>query len=278
MFIGSEHDKRACHLPKSEIVSQQDGEMMTGIKKMVGTNILQNVKVSVVIPALNEAKNLPYVLPKIPKDVYEVVLVDGRSADETVAVARRFWPEVRIVTQRGKGKGDALQAGFQAARGDIIVMLDADGSTDPAEIPLFVGALAGGADFAKGSRFLHGGGTSDMPVHRRLGNWALTSVVRLIFGGKFTDLCYGYNAFWRAVLPALALDVDGFEIETCMNIRALRCGLSIVEVPSFEAERVHGIGYLRTIPDGWRVLKTILRERQQKGKDEAYLSETQVIA
>jgi hypothetical protein len=222
--------------------------------------------ISVVIPTLNEAENLPHVLPYIPEMVDEIILVDGRSTDGTPDVARRLCPEVRVVEERTPGKGAALQAGFAAASGDIIVMLDADGSTDPREIPLFVGALLAGADFVKGSRFIQGAGTADMPVHRRLGNLGFVWAVRLLFGGSFSDLCYGYNAFWKHVVPRLELSGDGFEIETEMNIRALTAGLKVAEVPSFEALRVHGIGRLRTIPDGWRVLKTIVRERIRCGR------------
>jgi glycosyltransferase involved in cell wall biosynthesis len=218
--------------------------------------------ISVIVPALNEAGNLPHVLARIPPDVLEVLLVDGYSTDDTVAVASGLLPSIRIVQQEGRGKGAALRTGFAAARGDIIVMLDADGSTDPAEIPAFIHALtAGGADFAKGSRFKRGGGTADMPLHRRLGNGAFVLIVRALFGGDYTDLCYGYNAFWRRVVPLLALDGDGFEIETMMNVRALKVGLKVIEVPSFESRRVYGQGRLRTIPDGMRVLRTILRER-----------------
>lgn len=217
-------------------------------------------KISVVIPTLNEEKNLRHILPNIKQWVDEVLVVDGHSKDNTVNVARELCPDVRIVMQKGRGKGDALRAGFAAATGDIIVMLDADGSTDPSEIPIFVGALLSGADFAKGSRFLQGGGTEDMPLYRKLGNWSFVLMVRMLFGGKYTDLCYGYNAFWKGVLPVLDLDCNGFEIETLMNVRALKAGLKIIEVPSFEAARIHGNSNLRTIPDGWRVLKTIFRE------------------
>lgn len=223
---------------------------------------LQQQRVTVVIPALNEAENLPHVLPRIPNWVHEVILVDGHSVDDTVAVARQLLPTIRIVAQEGRGKGAALRSGFAAATGEIIVMLDADGSTDPGEIPAFVGALLCGADFVKGSRFLQGGGTADMPHHRRLGNAAFVHTVRLLFGGRYSDLCYGYNAFWTRVLPQLQLNGDGFEIETMMNVRALRAGLKVAEVPSFEAARVYGEGRLRTFPDGWRVLKTIYRERR----------------
>jgi len=222
----------------------------------------QNHRISVIVPALNEAENLPHVLPLIPHWVDEVILVDGNSVDDTVAVARKLLPSIRVVTQQRRGKGAALQSGFAAATGDIIVMLDADGSTDPREIPAYIGPLLSGADFAKGSRFLQGGGTADMSLHRRLGNLGFVYMVRIFFGGQYTDLCYGYNAFWKRVLPVLSLSGDGFEIETVMNVRALRAKLKIAEVPSFEAPRVHGEGRLRTFPDGWRVLKAIMHERR----------------
>ncbi len=225
------------------------------------TNGEQQPTISVVIPTLNEAQNLPHVLPYIPDWVHEVIVVDGHSTDNTVEVAQNLRQDVRLVMQRGRGKGAALRSGFEAATGDIIVMLDADGSTNPGEIPAFVGALLSGADFVKGSRFLQGGGTSDMPLYRKLGNWGLTMTVRLFFGGNYSDLCYGYNAFWKRVLPTLGLDSDGFEIETLMNVRALRGGLKIAEVASFEADRIFGSSHLRTFPDGWRVLKTILKEK-----------------
>lgn len=218
------------------------------------------LRVSVVIPTLNEALNLPHVLPRIPTWVYEVLIVDGRSTDDTVAVARRLLPTVRIVEESRPGKGRALRSGFAAATGDVIVMLDADGSTDPGEIAAFVRSLVAGAEFAKGSRFLTGGGTADMSLHRKIGNAAFVALVRLLFGGEFTDLCYGYNAFWAWIVPFLNLDGDGFEIETMMNVRALQIGLSIAEVPSFEAERLHGTSNLNTVRDGLRVVRTILRE------------------
>lgn len=217
--------------------------------------------VTAVIPALNEGLNLPFVLPKLEGLVDEVIIVDGLSTDDTIEVARRLRTDVRIVHEERLGKGAALRRGFAEARGDIIVALDADGSTDPHEIPGFVGLLLAGFDFVKGSRFLHGAGTSDMPWIRKLGNAALTRLVRLLFGGRYTDLCYGYNAFWADVLPLLALDADGFEVETVMNIRALRADLKVAEMASFEAKRLHGEAKLRALPDGWRVAKTILRER-----------------
>jgi glycosyl transferase family 2 len=224
------------------------------------------VSVSVIIPALNESRNLAHVLPRIPTWVDEVVLVDGGSEDGTVEVALALLPDIRVVRELRPGKGVALQSGFRAARGDIIVTLDADGSTDPAEIPAFVGSLLAGADFAKGSRFAQGGGTRDMEFLRLAGNWGLRMLVRIGFGGRYSDLCYGYNAFWRRVLPILEGDADGFEIETLMNVRALAAGLRVAEVASHEAPRIHGQSHLSTFRDGFRVLRTILRERRSRRK------------
>ncbi len=214
-------------------------------------------RVSVVVPARNEAANLPHVLPHIPPWVHEVILVDGHSRDDTVEAARRILPGIRVVHQVGRGKGDALRIGFAACTGDVIVMIDADGSTDPREIGRFVEALEGGADFAKGSRFCTKGGSADITRLRGAGNGGLNLLVNTLFGTHFTDLCYGYNAFWRYSLDCFEVDCSGFEVETLINLRAHKANLRIVEVPSFEHQRIHGTSNLNTFRDGGRVLRTI---------------------
>jgi glycosyltransferase involved in cell wall biosynthesis len=225
---------------------------------------LADETVSVVIPALNEADNLAYVLPRIPPWVHQVVLVDDHSTDDTVQVAQALLPNITVVRNiRPRGKGNALRSGFEATTGSIIVQLDADGSEAPEEIPLFVGAILAGADYAKGSRFAYGGGTSDMTDLRKWGNKGFVMLVWALYGIRFTDLCYGYNAFRRVVVDMLVPDGEGFEIEAVLNLRSVACGLKIAEVPSFEAPRVNGEGRLLTFPDGWRVLKTIVRERSR---------------
>ncbi len=216
--------------------------------------------VSVVIPALNEEESIDWVLEQIPHWVSEVVLVDGLSTDRTEAVARSLRPDIVVVHQHERGKGAALRAGFAAARGEVIVMLDADGSTDPRELETFIEALRAGADFVKGSRALDGGGSIDLTMLRRAGNHGFVRLVNLLYGSRFTDLCYGYCAFWRHHLDALALTADGFEIETQLVLNAIKAGLKIGEVPSFELARRGGSSNLRAFRDGRSVLKTILRE------------------
>ena len=235
------------------------------------------VKVSVVIPARNEAHNLPHVLTALPVGLHEVILVDGHSKDDTIGVASRTRPDVKIVQQTRSGKGNALTCGLAAVTGDIVVMLDADGSADPGEIPAFVAALLAGAEFAKGTRFARGGYSHDITRFRRAGNAGLNHLVNILFRTHYTDLCYGYNAFRVHLIPLLDLPPvqtagdlpagmqwgDGFEIETLINVRAARSGARITEVGSTELRRLHGASNLKAVPDGIRVLRTILAERRR---------------
>lgn len=218
-----------------------------------------NLRVSVVIPARNEAKSLPHVLPRLPRWVHEVILVDGLSVDDTSRVARLQLPAIRIVEQTGKGKGNALREGFLNCTGDIVVALDADGSMDPLEMDRYVELIAMGFDYVKGSRMLPGGSSEDLTGIRRIGNWMFRTLTNLMTGSRYSDLCYGYFAFRRGTVDALDLRGDGFEIETEINIRAHKAGLRIAEVPSVEAERRHGASQLSAVKDGFRILFTILR-------------------
>jgi glycosyl transferase family 2 len=244
-----------------EVVQDLDDvQIIADPVRVISDSLLSLARVSVVIPTLNEADNLPHVFARMPSAAFEVILVDGNSTDGTVEVAKGLWPDLKVITQTGKGKGNALTSGFWAATGDIVVMLDGDGSSDPAEIPRFVAALLAGADFAKGSRFIAGGGSADITMLRRVGNWVLAKVVNGIWGGQYSDLCYGYNAFWRRCLPFITPDCEGFEVETLINIRASRACLKIHEVPSFEHDRRHGVSNLNARRDGMRVLRTIISE------------------
>jgi hypothetical protein len=217
-------------------------------------------RVTVVIPAKDEARNVAWVLRRLPPGIDEVILVDGASTDDTVAVARAVRPDIVIAAERAPGKGAAMRTGMDLAQGDIIVTIDADGSMDPAELDRYI-RCAHDVDLVKGSRFADDGGTEDMSAIRRLGNAVLLWLVNVLYGARLTDLCYGYCAVRRSALPALALRCDGFEIETEMTVRALRAGLRVGEVPSFELPRRYGTSHLRAFTDGWRVLVTLLVNR-----------------
>jgi glycosyltransferase involved in cell wall biosynthesis len=215
--------------------------------------------VSVVIPAMNEERNIAWVLERVPPYVDEVLLVDGHSTDDTVPVARQVRPDVRVVPQRGCGKGAAMRTGFEAAVGDYVVVLDADGSMDPGEIDYYVAALDEGYDLVKGSRQLPGSGSLDLTPVRRWGNHVLVATVNMTWGSEFTDLCYGYLAFRRNRLDELALTGRGFEIETEIALNAIHAGLRIAEVPTIELLRHYGTSHLHAWRDGRRILGYMTR-------------------
>lgn len=216
--------------------------------------------VSLVIPAKDEARNVAWVLRRLPAGIDEVILVDGHSTDDTVAVARAVCEGIIVAEEQGPGKGAAMRTGMELASGEVIVLIDADGSMDPRELHRYVEA-ARDCDLVKGSRFAGRGGSDDISFVRRLGNRVLLGLVNVLYGATLTDLCYGFCAVRRSALPILALRADGFEIETEMTARALRTGLRVGEVPSFEAPRRYGESHLRTVRDGFRVLRTLLVER-----------------
>jgi hypothetical protein len=146
-----------------------------------------------------------------------------------------------------------------------------------------VNALKEGADFAKGSRFMPGAGSSDISRVRQMGNYWLNKAVNLLYGTRYTDLCYGYNAFRRECLSVINLDPggdggaelgtmlwgDGFEVETLINVRIAKAGLHVFEVPSFERSRYFGTSNLNAFSDGMRVLRTIHVERKQGARRQA---------
>lgn len=218
------------------------------------------VKVSVIICTLNEAENLPHVLPEIPDWVDEVLIVDGGSTDGTIDLALKIRPEVQILSQPGRGKGDALQFGVRRASGDIIATLDADGETDPSELPSFVEAVQKGYDFAKGSRLVRGR-PRRMPLYRWIGNKVLVLTFNLLYGTRFTDICSGYTAFRKPSFLRLELTYDNCEMEQQMLARARKSGMAIVEVPHFSDGRIAGASKVSAIKQGLIDWLVIIKER-----------------
>jgi len=217
-------------------------------------------RISVVICTLNEEDNLPKVLPKIPRWVDEIILVDGHSTDNTVKVAQTLRPDAKIFLQTGKGKGDALKYGFQRATGDIIVTLDADGATNSEEMHSFIDVLMRGYDFAKGTRLKYGR-PSHMKWHRWFGNKLLVIAANLLFGSNYTDICSGYNAFWKRSLKRLVLYSNGFEMEQELNVKVRKAGLKVMEIPYAYEIRQSGASKVRDFRQGIRDLMLIIATR-----------------
>jgi len=219
-----------------------------------------NPRLSLVICTLNEASNVEAILTKIPDYIYEVILVDGHSSDGTVDIARKIFPRARIFYQPGKGKGDALKCGYKNATGDIIITLDADGATDPALIPEFIQPLMQGYDFVKGSRFLHGPPLKMSFVHK-FGNWVLTTTANILYRAKYTDICSGYNAFWKKSIDKIKLENDGFEMEQEFNVKIKKAGLKVTEVYCLDKGRIGGRTKVSTVKQGLKDWWIIIKER-----------------
>jgi len=218
--------------------------------------------VSIVIPTKNEEKNIGYVLRDIKKFFkgkgikYEVIVVDGYSKDKTVEIAKKFGAKVLFDKY---GKGSALIKGMKEAKGDIIISMDADCSNRVSELELLISGINAGYDVCMGSRFLQGGGTGDMPLIRKIGNKFFVLLVDLFYHANYSDLCYGYRSFRKSAIKKLKLEEKGFGIETEISIKAIKKKLKVLEIPSFEKPRKFGKGHLKTIKDGFVILKVILK-------------------
>ncbi len=216
--------------------------------------------VSIVMPTINERLNIKEVLPKIPEFVDEIIIVDGCSTDGTVEEIRKYRSDAKIFIEKPLGKGIALRRGFEEASGDLIIMMDADGSNDVKELPLLMEPVLNGYDVTKASRFLPGGGSDDFTPFRRFGNSVFVKMVNTLYGSKYTDLCYGFRAFKKDALKKIHLKTNGFEVETEQSILIAKAGLKIKEVPSFELMRKNGNSNLHAFRDGLKILKTIIKE------------------
>ncbi len=216
--------------------------------------------VTVLICALNEEENLPHVLPRIPRWVDEVLLVDGHSRDHTIEVARSLRPGIRVVPQPDRGKGDALKYGVEEARGEIVVTLDADGETNPEDIGRFIAPLLEGFDFVKGTR-LADGRPKRMVWYRYLGNKVLTTTANLLYRTKYTDICSGFNAFKRSAFQSLGLRRDGFEMEQEMLVKIKKSGLRVLEIAHEDRGRMGSVSKVSFLKQGLIDWLVIIRER-----------------
>ena len=224
--------------------------------------MLRTTGVSIVIPTWNEESNIGKVIREVKRLLerygypYEVIIVDRYSADRTVRVARSLGARVLYDTA---GKGAALIKGFKAARHKVVISMDADLSNRPNELLLLIAGIEAGYEICAGSRFLTGGGSDDMPWHRKAGNKFFVTLVNLMYRSRYTDMCYGYRSFTSGALRRLGLVEKGFGIETEINIKAAKKQMRVLEVPSFEKPRAKGAGKLHTWRDGYAILRVIIK-------------------
>jgi glycosyltransferase involved in cell wall biosynthesis len=228
----------------------------------VAGHVSQEPLVSVVLPCLNEEKAIGSCIQAIQRTFAsagidgEIVVCDNGSTDASVSIAERMG--ARVVHQPLRGYGNAYLMGFASARGRYFVMGDADDTYDFTMIPEFVDALDGGGyQFVTGSRYLGGGDANITALHRYFGNPALTRILNLLFGTRYTDVYCGFRAFSRETYQAIRPVSPGMEFNLELAINACLAGLRVKEIPIVLAPR-KGESKLRTFRDGWRSLRMML--------------------
>ena len=218
--------------------------------------------VTVILPCLNEAAAVGHAVDEAWRGLAaagvagEVLVIDNGSTDGSVAAA--LAAGARVVTEPMRGYGAAIRAGIAQARGDIVVMADADGTYDLVAVGDLLAPLAAGADLIVGARFRGAIAAGAMPrLHRYVGTPALSRALQLVTGVRLVDSQSGYRAFRRDEMLGLGLQARGMELASEMLIRAGRAGLAIVEVPINYRVRI-GESKLSPLADGWRHLRLVL--------------------
>lgn len=224
---------------------------------------MQQSVISVVIPAYNEEKTIGDVIfgtisamegSRMP---FEILVVDDGSTDNTRRIATRYKAAV-LANGKNRGKGYALRKGFQHARGDIVVTMDADGAHRPKEIPDLINPLFNGVDIVAGSRFLGHGKDSTSRLNR-FGSCIFNFVIMILTGKHITDSQTGFRAFKKEVLQRLNLESVGYEIETEITVKGLKNGFVCQEKPISCEKRKHSNSKLKILSDGIKIFKTIFR-------------------
>lgn len=220
------------------------------------------MKVSLVIPTRNEEGSIGRLLNGVPYEVVdEIIVVDGNSTDNTAReVRKKLRPKKdKLILQKGQGYGGAFLEGFAEARGDVVVMMDGDGSHDPSDIPALIEKVRKGYEYVMASRYAPGGKSEDDTVVRWFGNRLFTWLTNIIHGTKVTDSLYLFTAITREGLKKLKLESTGFEFCTEILVKAHRAGLKFAEVPVVERARFTGASKVNALWHGFKILLMILR-------------------
>lgn len=219
------------------------------------------MKVSVIFPTKNEEGCIGRVLREVPREVVdEIIVIDGHSTDRTEEeVKAELRPSDRFVMQKGKGYGGAFREAFDIASGDVIIMMDADGSHDPKDLPAIVDKVERGYEYVMASRYAPGGRSDDDTFIRWFGNRFFTWLTNAVHSTRVTDSLYLYTAITREGLNKLNLTTDGFEFCTEILVKAHRAGLKFAEVPAVERARFAGKSKVNALWHGLKILRMILR-------------------
>ena len=217
------------------------------------------MRVSLVIPTKNEAGALEKTIKEIPQGcVDEIIVSDGHSTDGTLDIAVKLG--CKAITQEGKGYGLGILSGVKIATGDVIVIMDGDGSQIPADIPRLLEKIKEGYDIGWGSRYLGGGKSLDDTWLRYFGNQLFTFLIRFIHGLKITDILYMFPAFKKEIFDKVSLQFSDFRFGIELPVKAHKAGFKFGEVACVERKRMTGETKVKDLADGYKIFKAILKK------------------
>jgi len=217
------------------------------------------MRVSLVIPTRNEASSLERTVREIPAgSVDEIIVSDGHSTDGTLEVARSLG--CIAIIQEGKGYGLGIRTGIKKAKGDVIIIMDADGSANPADIPKLVQKVKEGYDVGWASRYINRGKTADDTWLRYFGNKFFTFLTGFIHGLKVADILYMFAAFRKEIIDKIELESPGFEFCIELPVKAHKIGARFGEVSCIERKRMGDETKVNDLIDGYKILKSILKK------------------
>lgn len=221
------------------------------------------MKTTLIIPTKNEEGAIGKVLKEIPKNlIQQIIVVDGHSKDKTVQEikANLRKGKDKLIMQKSKGYGNAFIEGFKQAKGGVIIMMDADGSHNPADIPFLLQKITIGYEYVMASRYMAGSKSYDDTFIRWLGNMIFTLLTNIVHGTHITDSLYLYTAITKKGFAKLKLNSPGFEFCTEILVKAHNAGLRFAEIPAIERKRYHGNSKVNALMDGLKILKTIFKK------------------
>ena len=223
--------------------------------------MINKKKVTVIIPTRNEEGCIGSLIREIPKKyVDEIVVIDGHSTDNTREEAKGADTKTKVFLQRGWGYGGAVQQGAKHARGDILILMDADGSMNPNAIPQLLKKADEGYEYVMGSRYINGSKSEDDTIIRYIGNKFFTWLTNIIHKTNVTDSLYTYNAIPKKSFLKIKAKSKGFEYCTEILVRAKMAGLKFAEVPAPERARSCGKTKVNAFWHGLKILTMILRK------------------
>jgi len=221
------------------------------------------MKVTLIIPTRNEEGCIGKVLKEVPRKIVdEIIVVDGHSKDNTIKEAKKNLKPRKdmIFTQKNIGYGAAFIEGFKKASGDVIIMMDADGSHNPADIPFLVNKIKEGYEYVMASRYAIGGRSNDDTFIRWFGNQLFTKLTNIVHNMRVTDSLYLFTAITKDGLGKLELKTPGFEFCTEIVVKAHRTGLRFAEIPAIERARFNGESKVNALWHGLKILKTVINK------------------